>query len=245
MDRYHMGDFLFLQALARALARRSAGPPALLCHGSGEIVERLLEGRGLVPHRAGGRLVTDDAAEAVLFDRGMRETARKLTGILTDAVISAVAVSGADRALLAAGEDGSVRVGGVGWLRDLMSEGVVPVVAATARVAGVTAELPMAPTLAALAEALGAVGVAFFSTGGRLPDASVGEVPKRLDVRSARDIGLLGEPEVAAELHRRRVTTYLVTPHLLRSESPSGWVRLEGDLEVRNGSNEPRNSILP
>ena len=132
LDRYHLDDTLFVQALARTLAGAGRGvPPCVIVHGSGERAERMLEGEGLFVERENGVLRGTSPEEAALLDRALREANRKLVGVLTDAVVYAVGVQGADRRLLHLGEDGRLGVGKAEWVRELASKGAVPVIAAT------------------------------------------------------------------------------------------------------------------
>ncbi|HEX7071876.1 MAG TPA: hypothetical protein VF190_13770, partial [Rhodothermales bacterium] len=187
-------------------------------------------GRGFIPRREEGRLITSGTTEVALFDRGMRETARKLTGLLTDAVVAAVSISGADRALLTFDSGAEVRVGDVSWLVNLLEKRVIPVVSMTTRVGNATTELPPGATLAGIAGAIGAIGVGFFARGGRIPGGEPGQVGRGIRLAGAASEGLITEPTVAAELVRRGAPIYLLTPHTLRSEDASGWTLLEGGL---------------
>lgn len=132
LDRYHLDDLLFMQALARSLAGAGqAVPPCVIVHGSGEQAERMLEGEGVFVERDGGVLRGTSPAEAALLERALRETNQKLVGMLIDAVVYAVGVQGANRSLLYLGADGRPAAGKTGWVRELASKRAVPVVAAT------------------------------------------------------------------------------------------------------------------
>lgn len=154
LDRHHQEDLLFVPQLARTLA--AAGPRrprTALVHGSGEYVERMLEGQGrFVERAAGGALVPGDAEEARLVERGVREMNQKLVATLTDELVPAVGVQGADRGLLRHDGD-AVVLGRGGWLCDLAAQGVVPVVSALAQGAAGASEAAPGAALAALAGA--------------------------------------------------------------------------------------------
>lgn len=132
LDRYHMEDTVFLQRLARALARRQRPTSrCLLVHGSGEFVERVLEGEGLFPKREEGVLQVDTAAQYELVERSMRQFNQRLVAMLTDEVVSCVGVQGTSRNLLWR-KEGVLVARGAGWIEALVKQGVVPIVSALA-----------------------------------------------------------------------------------------------------------------
>ena len=133
LDRYRMEDQLFLQQLARTLSGKFGDVPScLVLHGSGEYAERALEGEGLFPERRGGILQTDSPRAEALVERAIRRFNKKLVGLLTDEVVSAVGVQGINRNLFRLDEEGRLRAGGFGWVKDLAEQGVVPVLSALA-----------------------------------------------------------------------------------------------------------------
>lgn len=153
LDRYHLDDPLFAGALARMLARPGR-PPCLLVHGGGDAAERQFEAAGVFPERQGGVLVPKTAAEVAVVERAVRELNRKLVATLTDAVVHAVGLQGADRGLLRP-EDDTLTAGRVTWIQALLERGVVPVVSALVAVEGSVREVSAVAAARALAAALG------------------------------------------------------------------------------------------
>ncbi|HEX8386394.1 MAG TPA: acetylglutamate kinase, partial [Rubricoccaceae bacterium] len=101
---YHLGDPLFVSALARDLAARKEG--LVLVHGSGEAGERALESRGVFPEAKGGVWQTASDDERADVERSARDLNRRLVHELTEAGVPAVRVMAADRGLLASGDEG-------------------------------------------------------------------------------------------------------------------------------------------
>lgn len=133
LDRFHLGDPLFLQALGRALARRGdMNLRPILVHGQGEFVQRRLESEGIFLRMHRGVYAATTAEEERLIDTSTRDLNRWLTGLLTEAVVPAVGFMGADRDLLRR-EGEAIRVGRVEWVAQLLGQEVVPVIASTAR----------------------------------------------------------------------------------------------------------------
>lgn len=225
LDRYHLSDSLFLQALARALAQRPPGPPFLLLHGPGETAERLLEARGYEPRRGSGVLEIRSGEEEALLERAVRETTRMISGILTDSVVHALPVMGGDRGLLTISE-GEVRTGDTAWLQDLLESGVVPIISTLAidparrRYAEVRADA----AATRLSFAIGASGVAFFARGGRIQAAGREEArgPRSIDSLSEDEIIL--EPDVTASVLHAGVAAFVVSPAVVGASEPSEWV---------------------
>ena len=153
LDAYHLGDPLFLTGLARDLAARGgesqaggpqAGGPqtggpltggAVLVHGSGERGERALESLGVMPTAEDGAWTTATDEEAAAVERATRALGREIAHELNEAGVAAVRVVGADRGLLKLSE-GGVAAGKTAWLRTLMDQGVVAVVASLVAPAG-------------------------------------------------------------------------------------------------------------
>ena len=154
LDDYHLGDPLFPQALAQALARPGR-PPLLLVHGSGEAAEQRLEAEGLFVERVGGVLQVQSAAERALVERAMRELNQQLVAALTDALVPAVGLHGMDRGLLRWTPEAGVAAGRVGWLEAVVRQGGVPVLSALVAdpEGGAALEVPVAEVLPALADA--------------------------------------------------------------------------------------------
>ncbi|HET6569153.1 MAG TPA: hypothetical protein VFG50_14395 [Rhodothermales bacterium] len=172
IDRYHLDDSLFLQALARMLAVAGLSRPAcLLVHGSGEQAERRLEGEGFDVKREGRVLVAGTAAEQAIVERAVRESNQRLVSVLTNSVVHAVGLQGADRGLVQVHEDGAIGVGKVGWIRDLAQKRAVPVISASSRIreTGAVVEADAAEVAVRLAETCGRdeATVVFFTKGGK------------------------------------------------------------------------------
>ncbi|MGI9175902.1 MAG: acetylglutamate kinase [Rhodothermales bacterium] len=173
LDRYHLDDVLFVQALARSLAGAGqAAPPCVIVHGSGERAERMLEGQGIFLERKNGVLQGTSPGEVALLERALRETSQKLVAALTDAMVYAVGVQGADRSLLRMMPDGEtggrLAVGKTGWIRELAAKRALPAIAATVLdpERGHLQEVSTAEAVVALGQAFGAEGsveVVFFT----------------------------------------------------------------------------------
>ena len=119
LDRYHLGDEIFINNLAQRMHHAPAGDPlCLIVHGSGEKVERTLESQGFFPERTGGVLDVTEPEQIRLVERAVRETNQKLVATLTDEVVPAVGIQGVDRNLLRL-EEGTVTARKVGWLEAL------------------------------------------------------------------------------------------------------------------------------
>ena len=224
IDRYHLSDVLFLRAVAQSLGMRAGKDPFIIVHGSGEEVERKFEAEALFPDRTGGILRPRGPLEVQLFERGMRDTARKLVGLLTDSIVPSVAVAGQDRGLMSRDDGGQLRVNAAGWFSELLDQGVVPVVSAMA--AGDTpadlAEIQPALILGSMVQAFSVDGVAFFSTQGvRVQDGPVERSAKLDDVREE-----VPEAEVAEGLIGSGVVVRLITPTDLRERAPSEWTQI-------------------
>ena len=228
IDRYHLGDTLFLQALARGVRVLADRRPVVLCHGSGEAVERLFEARGRFPDRAEERLLVTEAADRELLERGIREAGKKLAAVLTDSVVPAVPLTGAERGLVRMDETGHVELGETGTLDRLLASRVVPVLSLLGRDAG-SAALVEAPALGALEaffHAIPALGVAFFARDGKLPERGDQDAPARMHVDEAARAGLLVSASVAVGLVQSGVRSFLVTPTSLSQESIDQWWEL-------------------
>lgn len=180
IDRYHLDDTLFLQALARTLARGvESGLAFVLVHGAGELAERRLEGEGYDVRRAEGVLDVRSTHEVEIVERAVRESNQRIATLLTDSAVHAIGVQGVDKGLIQLREDGQVYASNVEWLRELAGKRVVPVVSALVRdMSSITRQADPAAVAASLAETFGAEQstVIFFSKGGR-PIGQGGEVP--------------------------------------------------------------------
>jgi hypothetical protein len=154
LDRYHLGDDLFIKSMAQRFSQGPAGEPfTLIVHGSGEKVERTLEAEGLFPDRREGVLDVETDEQRRLVERAVREANQELVGTMTDEVVSTVGVQGVDRSLLQATGDG-VEAGTTGWLEALIKQRVVAVVSALVRREGAVREVWTADAATALARGL-------------------------------------------------------------------------------------------
>jgi hypothetical protein len=150
LDPYHLGDPLFLQRFGPAVKGHEG--PLVLVHGSGEAAERALEAQGRTVERVDGVLRVEEA-DRPLVERAARDLNRRIVDALG---VSAVRVVGSDRGLLRRTPGGGVAVGRADWLRALLRQRVVPVVATLAvGEGGGAVEAPPGVALVALARALG------------------------------------------------------------------------------------------
>lgn len=240
LDRYHLGDPLFVKRLAREI---NQGPEraCLIVHGSGEKVERTLESKGFFPDRTRGVLDVEEPAQRRLVERAVREANQEIVGALTDEVVSTVGIQGTDRGLLslAADPDASqadadpdahpdadgapaptVEVGKTGWLEALIKQQVVAVVSSLARTpGGEVREIWSADAVDALAGAMSDAfdpTVVMLSTAGQpgLTDAT--GTPDEAPVARAADA--LAEPDAAEYLISAGWTTIVTNPGGLWSE---------------------------
>lgn len=182
LDDYHAGDAIFVRSLSQSLARTER-PKFLIVHGSGVFGVQALEGHGFFRERKDGVLPVATAEEHALVERAIRHVNRKITGVLTDAVVSSVGVIGSERGLLVA-SGASLPDVRADWLEALVDSGVVPVVASYASEAGTgrTGEVALCQSVAALVKGLSssATVVAFSKT--KLPGVMRGGTPAH-DIR--------------------------------------------------------------
>lgn len=127
LDRYHLGDPLFLNGLARDVLAFPA--PLVLVHGGGEAAERALEAQGFVPAWRSGVLAAESEAERALVERAARDLNRRIAHALNEAGVPSVRLDASSRGLFEAGE-GGLETKNVAWLVTLVSQGAVPVMAA-------------------------------------------------------------------------------------------------------------------
>jgi len=130
IDRYHLGDPLFLNRLSRDLLDLEGGK--VLVHGPGEDGERMIEAEGGITKWDQGMLTVGSDAERGIVERATRDLNRRIAHGLNDAGVPSVRIDGASRGLLHHQDDGTVGLGPVTWLRELVEQGGVPVVAALA-----------------------------------------------------------------------------------------------------------------
>ncbi len=205
LDRYHLGDPLFLTGFARDV--QSLGAPCLAVHGAGEAAERAVEARGQTARWEGGILVAETAVERALVARSARDLNRQIAHGLNDAGVPAVALEAGGRGLLSRTETG-LRLGRADWLREIVRRGAVPVVAALVGDGrGGAEEIPGGAVAGALACAmstgaeaaavmfivrsgsLGGLGGDFGQGGVRLEDVPEGAFPEPEAVRAALRAG--------------------------------------------------------
>jgi acetylglutamate kinase len=127
LDRYHLGDPLFLNGFARDVLGLDA--PCVLVHGAGEAAERALEAQGRFPESHGGVLAVETDADRALVARAARDLNRQIAHTLNDAGVAAVRLEAAGRGLIRATDDG-IEAGKTDWLRKSVAQGAVPVIAA-------------------------------------------------------------------------------------------------------------------
>jgi hypothetical protein len=196
LDRYHLGDPLFLNGLARTLA--TSQTPTILVHGAAEDGERALEARGRSPRWDGDVLAVADAEETALIERAARDLNRRIAHALNEAGVAAVRMDGGSRGLLARDPEGGVRAGATAWLAELLRQGVVPVVAALVPEGEAAREASGGAVAGALARAF-ADGVAVFLARRPLGD---GEAAAEA----------LGDPAAARAGEASGANTHAVTP---------------------------------
>jgi acetylglutamate kinase len=127
LDRYHLGDPLFLNGFARDVLAFDG--PLVLVHGAGEAAERALEAQGRFPASEGGVLAVETEGDRALVARAARDLGRQIAHTLNDAGVAAVRLEASGRGLIRATDDG-IETGNTKWLRGIVGEGAVPVIAA-------------------------------------------------------------------------------------------------------------------
>jgi len=245
LDRYHLGDPLFVKNLAKHIQQ---GPTreCLIVHGSGEKVERTFEAQGLFPERNRGVLDVETTEQKRLVERAVREANQEIVGSLTDEVISTVGIQGTDRGLLRlsssagngaqgdgaqgdgapatpSGEDIEITTGKVGWLEALLKQQVIAVVSALAKSESGVHELWTADAATALADALADVfdiTAVMLTTGDRpgVTDATGTREEASVDAASSQ----IAEPEAAKHLIDAGISVIVTSPKGLWSDPVSG-----------------------
>ena len=165
LDRYHLGDPLFLTGFARDVQALDA--PCLVVHGAGEAAERALEAQGEIARWEDGVLVAATPEERRLVARAARDLGRRIAYTLSDAGVASVPLEAGGRGLISRSSSG-LEVKNVEWLRNLVAQRAVPVVAAlVGGEGGGVEEVNGGAVAGALAEALAEKGqnatVIFFS----------------------------------------------------------------------------------
>lgn len=157
LDRYHLGDPLFLTGFARDVLHLDA--PCVLVHGAGEAAERALEAQGRFPEFEDGVLAVETEADRALVARAARDLNRQIVHTLNDAGVAAVRLEASGRGLIRATDDG-VEAGKTDWLRKIIGQGAVPVIAAlVGEVGGAVREVGGGAVAGSLARAFAASGV--------------------------------------------------------------------------------------
>lgn len=230
LDRYHLGDPLFVKGLAKQMTQ-GASRDCLLVHGSGEKVERTLEAEGIFPERNRGVLQVDDAAQKRLVERAVREVNQELVGSLTDEVVSTVGIQGVDRNLLRLGGEGGpvaseggeppeIEVGRTGWVEALVKQQVVPVVSALARdTADEVHEVWPADVAVALSKAMDDAfdaQVVFFTKSGQSGLQTATGTQDEASEEAARDT--LAEPDALSRIREAGYEAILTSPKGLFSD---------------------------
>lgn len=178
LDRYHLGDPLFLTGFARDVL--AFVEPVALVHGSGEAAERALEAQGRIPAYEGGVIAAETDEDRALVERAARDLNRTIVHTLNDAGVAAVGVEAGSRGLVKAAETG-LAAKNVGWFGELLAQRAVPVVAALVSGApGEPREVSGGAVAGLLAGALSregdAVLVAFLSKrGSGIPETAVSD----------------------------------------------------------------------
>lgn len=238
LDRYHLGDPLFVKNLAKHITQ---GPnrECLIVHGSGEKVERTFEAQGLFPERTRGVLNVETREQKQLVERAVREANQEIVGSLTDEVISTVGIQGTDRGLLrlqaaasgegetrgdgapplSADEDATLAVGKVGWLEALLKQQVIAVVSALAKSETGVHEVWTADAAAALARALDDafdITVVMLSQSDQagITDATGSREEASVDAASNQ----IAEPEAASHLVEAGIPVIVTNPKGLWSQ---------------------------
>lgn len=128
LDRYHLGDAMFLQALGRSMARLSrARRPAIVLHGPGEHVERALEAEGIFVDGGIDAMNSAEARSTALL--AIHDLNQRLCGMFTEAMAPAVPVRAADRRLFERGLP--VSEARMRWVSQLAAMPALPVIAGT------------------------------------------------------------------------------------------------------------------
>lgn len=131
IDKYHLGDVLFLRALGVTLAGMAKERrPVVVLHGPGEFTERALEAEGVFLD-GGDVAALNDAQHRDSALRAIRELNQRLVNIFTEALAPAISIDpSTQRLLVEAG--GRVERRRHGWLEGLTSMPSIPVMSSTA-----------------------------------------------------------------------------------------------------------------
>ena len=156
LDRYHLGDPLFLNGLSRDVL--ASPEPLVLVHGAGEAAERALEAQGRIPEWREGVLAVESESDRALVERAARDLNRRIAHALNEAGVAAVRLDAGSRGLFRV-ESGALAVKNRDWLAPLVAQRVVPVLAALLEGGDSTArEVSGGEVAGRLALALGEMG---------------------------------------------------------------------------------------
>ncbi len=134
LDRYHLGDPLFLQALGQSIARTvDTSLRPIIIHGQGDEAQKRLEGQGIFIEAERDVYTGKTEVERHIIETAHRELNRRLVSLLTESIVPAVGFMGADRNLVRVMDEQVRMGGGLTWLRDILDRRVVPVIGTTAR----------------------------------------------------------------------------------------------------------------
>ena len=223
LDDWHAADVLFIQGLSRALGETIPIPAPIIMHGSGEHADRLLATHGVSRTRRDGVLQVASAVEHALVEQALCSVNRKIVNRFTDAMVPAVGVIGSRCGFEM--RKGGLHVLGVRRLLDLAVQGVVTVVAASAREApgGATGEIGLAYATRALVGALEPL----MQAAGVPPSADVTDGSRRRRSSSSA----AGAPPSAGTLPSPSVTVVFfskeVPPGGIRQGSPPQWIHVD------------------
>ncbi|NNF59545.1 MAG: hypothetical protein HKN04_15015 [Rhodothermaceae bacterium] len=229
LDPYHLGDPLFLSSFVRDVKAHTG--PLLLVHGGGEEAERALEAQGLVPERVDGALQVADARQAALVERATRDLNRRIVHELNEVGVAAIRLTGADRGVLRRQADGALTAREATWLRMLMEQGAVPVLATMIEDGSGLVEVNPAAVCVALAHVMStderAVTVVAFSTGRRARLVMDGAEQEAVSVDQISGIATVPAPDFIVRVVSKGVRCRVVTPAALRGTGlPEGTVIL-------------------
>ena len=218
LDRYHLGDPLFLTGFARDV--QHLGGSCLLVHGAGEAAERALEAQGRFPTFEGGVLAVESAEDLRVVARAARELNRQIVHTLNDAGVASVGLEASGRGLLERA-DGGIRAKKVTWLRDLVAQGAVPVVMALLPGPGGEAEEVSGGAVAgalalALAESGTPAAAAFLTKNGQNGLHSADQRVEEAAMEAVAE-GVMPEPEALRDAHGTGADVIITSRSGLRS----------------------------
>src|SRR5690606_13449339 len=169
---------------------------------------------GLFVERGEGALQVEGAAERALGERATRDLNRRVVHALNEAGVSALRGSGTDRGRLREEASGALTGGRVGWLRRLVEQGAVPVIALLVEQEGAAVE-------ADPARALSGVAAAFVGGGGTPVVVALSRTRAGGDDEAL--VRAVAEPETARAVAASGVRVRVASPASLRGKGvPAG-----------------------